>query len=80
VTFPSRHAPIDQRLDALADLLQQLPIEFDGVALNKTIVNDLRDAALILRTHRNCPRPEQTTAERVRFIGAANAQTVRQGT
>lgn len=58
MTFPSRHAPIDQRLDALADLLQQLPIEFDGVALNKTIVNDLRDAALILRTHRNCPQPD----------------------
>ena len=62
MTFPGRFAPLDERLDALADLLERLPIQFDGVALNKSIVTDLRDAALIIRAHhRDCPRPEPKT-------------------
>lgn len=62
MTFPGRFAPLDERLDALADLLERLPIEFDGVALNKSIVADLRDAALIIRSHQaDCPPPERKT-------------------
>ena len=66
MTFPGRFAPLDERLDALADLLERLPIQFDGVALNKSSVTDLRDAALIIRAHhRDCPPPERKTYREV---------------
>lgn len=66
MTFPGRFAPLDERLDALADLLERLPIQFDGVALNKSIVTDLHDAALIIRAHhRDCPPPERKTYREV---------------
>lgn len=57
MTAPLRYAPIDQQLDALADLLATLPIEFDGVRLDGSIVQTLHDAALIIRAHHSdCPR------------------------
>lgn len=66
MNFPPRNAPVDQRLDALADLLSRLPIEFEGVRLNGTIVQDLRDAAITLRARtietRTTPRPSPRRA------------------
>ena len=57
MTFPGPNTPLHEQLDALADLLEQLRIQFDGVDLNYAPVNICRDAARTLRLHRNCPQP-----------------------
>lgn len=54
--LPPRNAPLDQRIDAIGDLITRSGVEIDGVRLADLLGQDLHDAAAIVRHHHaNCP-------------------------